>query len=237
MLQSILGSLVLSVSLQVMAQNTVVNDEVNIAQSIGEHEVIAVDYPPFTTMDVDDHGINFSLLSQLISDHYDFKVKPLFLPPARAQLQVQSGRWCLSFFPPPESQQAYFVPLSQQKVVLGLFRRKENAPFSWDDLSELKGKNLAIMRYKREGDFHRQFINAGLNMVPIESVEQGFKMLKHKRVDLVFSNQFPDYLFKHPEINSQDFQFSNTPILEAQVGVYINQACKEQYQLLLPQPN
>jgi len=78
-------------------QDTFTNDKVNPVQPIGDFEVIAVEYPPFTTMGDPEHGINFVLLDELMVRHDIQKLTPIFLPPARAQLQVQSGKWCLSF--------------------------------------------------------------------------------------------------------------------------------------------
>ncbi|GAA0781656.1 hypothetical protein [Shewanella aestuarii] len=215
-------------------QDTFTNDKVNPVQPIGDFEVIAVEYPPFTTMGDPEHGINFVLLDELMVRHDIQKLTPIFLPPARAQLQVQSGKWCLSFFPPPEYIPSTFLALSDQKVILGLFRRTESSVFSWQHLSELKGKKLAIMRYKREGAFHKQFIDAGIEIVQVESLVQGFKMLQYNRIDLVFSNQFPDFIKQLPESDRIQFQFSKTSILEVNVGVYINDKCLEQYRALFP---
>ena len=215
-------------------QDSFTNDSVNTVQPVGDFEVIAVEYPPFTTMEEPEHGVNFVLLDELIIRHDMHKLTPLFLPPARAQLQVQSGRWCLSFFPPPEYLPSTFLPLSDQKVILGLFRRTESLMFDWQHLSDLKGQKLAIMRYKREGAFHKQFIDAGIEIVQVESLAQGFKMLQYNRIDLVFSNQFPDFLKHLSESERALYQFSNTSIMEVNVGVYINNKCLEQYGALLP---
>ncbi|MCW3172433.1 transporter substrate-binding domain-containing protein [Shewanella subflava] len=219
-----------------VGQDTFTNDKVNTVQAVGDFEVIAVEYPPFTTMGEPEHGINFVLLDKLMTKYDIHKPIPLFLPPARAQLQVQSGKWCLSFFPPPKYLLSTFLPLSDQKVILGLFRRTESSNFDWQHLSELKGKKLALMRYKHEGPFQKQFIDAGIEIIQVESLAQGFKMLQYNRIDLVFSNQFPDFFKQLPESERELFQFSKTSILETNVGVYINNNCLEIYRPLLSTP-
>ncbi|QIR15600.1 hypothetical protein [Shewanella aestuarii] len=189
-------------------------------------DVIAVEFPPFTTTHEPDNGINFVQLRDYFKEQYQLTIQPQILPSARAQQTIAEGDWCLSFYPPADPKAYSFIKLSPEKVNLGFYRVKQDAPFLWSDLTELKGQSVAVLRYRQKGMLHNLLTQAGLTIVPVSSIEQGLKMLSYERVDLVFSSQKNAYLDSLPLAEQAQFQFSDSSLLEADVGVFVNPKCQ-----------
>ncbi|MBU2972107.1 hypothetical protein KO527_22475 [Pseudoalteromonas sp. C2R02] len=151
--------------------------------------MISIEYPPFTSNDINGYGINFKLLEKYATDNFKTPYQPLFVPPARAQKLMRTSDWCISFYPPkPNDKYAKFLPLSDEVIKLGLYRLKNYKPFEWQQLSELKNKSVALLRPSKEGPIHQQLIEAKMKLVFVETVEQGLSMLIHKRVDYAFGD-------------------------------------------------
>ena len=194
---------------------------VNAAQSV---DVIALEYPPFTTAFDSTNGTAFTLLNTYASQHFSFAVKPLILPPARAQQRILSGDWCLSFYPPANRENYPFIALSEQQVKLGLFRKKQASVFQWQSLDELSGKRLGIFRALQNQGIHSIFEQ--LDLVYIETLHQGFSLLLADRVDYVFGDNaaigsspvYADFV--------EQLQFSDTVLMQVPVGVFVNPECK-----------
>lgn len=192
--------------------------------------VIALEYPPFTTESQADRGSSFrALQGYILKNDLDLQVEPLFLPPARAQSKIISGNWCASFYPPPDivSDRGTFVQLSDTIVSLGLYRRRKPEPFVWNDLSELGGGKVALLRSKVEGSFLQQFLNAGLIVEFVGDVSIGLKMLSKGRVDYAFGDSDALNVISLPKEMRDGLQFSSSHIIDVQVGIFLNPICIE----------
>jgi len=190
-------------------------------------DVIAIEYPPFTSNYINGYGINFNLLEKFATYNFKTTFQPLFVPPARAQKLMQTDDWCLSFYPPkPNDKYAKFQPLSEEVVKLGLYRLKNHMPFEWQSLSELKGKSVALLRPSKQGPIHRQLINAQMKLIFVETVEQGLSMLLHGRVDYAFGDNTAIKQTVIGKENKSKLQFSKSTLLEAQVGFFYNTRCE-----------
>ncbi|NMP31728.1 amino acid ABC transporter substrate-binding protein [Thalassotalea sp. M1531] len=198
----------------------------SVAYAKGQHiDVIAIEYPPFVTSAQDNYGFTFQLLSDYAQKHFIQEVKPLFLPPARAQMVIQSGKWCLSFYPPVDIEKRFFIPLSEQKVKLSLYRLREPTEFRWNSLEELKGKKVAILRSNQHGRVAKKYLEAGMKLVPVESISQGLNMLLYKRVDYWAAAEFVlDSLIVEETIRDK-LQFAQTAIHEFPIGIFYNPDC------------
>ena len=190
-----------------------------------EVEVIAVEFPPFTSINEPDNGLSFRQLNHYLKKHYQLSSTANFLPPARAQKVVNEGDWCLSFYPPKDKSLYQFIKLSDHKVKIGFYRRTESTPFVWTELTELAGKTVALLHYRSQGELQHTLVNAGLTLVSVESITQGLKMLEYGRVDLVFSTEESPYLDSLTAEKRANYQFSDNVLFEVEMGVYKNPKC------------
>ncbi len=108
--------------------------------------VLAVEYPPFTTSNVTDRGINFRLFSKAVG--HRFTIKPVFVPPARAEQVLRSSPWCVSFYPPKGMDDSVtFIPLSEQRVELAFYRATSSSE-RVSSLHQLANERIAVLRVK-----------------------------------------------------------------------------------------
>ena len=198
-------------------------------------DVLSIDYPPYTAEADAEKGPLFSLLQQFVEERLPGKtIRPVFVPPARAALLLSRGEYCLSFYPPQDDSEAFeFIHLSDEKVRLGLIRLQQPEPFSWKALSELEGKSLAILRPYTGGKVLRDVLNAGMEVVYVESNIQGLRMLSKRRVDYAFGdNKTLPRLSAETGLNKELFQFSDTSLHETIVGINVRKSCNLPIQTL-----
>ena len=139
--------------------------------------VIAVEYPPFLTSESKTFGSNFVLLKQYADIHFKVGYEPNFIPPGRAQLIMEQGEWCISFYPPRQNnKKTKFVLLSPEPVKLGLYRLTQDNKFNYSSLSELEG-SVAILRSNDLGPILIKLEDAGLELVHLETIEQGLSLI------------------------------------------------------------
>jgi len=191
-------------------------------------DVLSIDYPPYTAQADAEKGPLFTLLREYVEKKLPgTKVNPVFVPPARAALLLSNGDYCLSFYPPQDTSDAFeFVPLSDEKVRLGLIRLRQPEPFAWKDLSQLQGRSLAILRPYKGGKVLKDVLSAGLEPVYVESNAQGLMMLSKKRVDYAFGdNKTLPRLSHKTGLDEAHFQFSQTSLHETIVGINVRKSC------------
>jgi len=201
--------------------NSYANERLNI-------DVIAVNYPPYTSPDAADYGSSFSFLTKYAKSHFRVPITPLFLPPARANKVIKDGQWCLSFYPPSnDNKLSRFVPLSDDIVSIGFYRLKEQNRFHWSKLEELSGKVVALLRANAIGKMHQRFIDAGMQLVYVESIEQGLELVLRKRVDYAFGDNLslPETHFSDDE--KRKLQFSESAFYTTKVGFFYNSECED----------
>lgn len=185
-------------------------------------DVVAVEYPPFTTLLDRNGGIAFQLLHEhAISDH--IKWRPYFLPPARAAATIETKDWCASFFPPVERSTSSAVVLSESEVHIGLIRKKQQQPFSWESLDDLAGKTVALLRNNQGSNFYNQFVQAGLTIIHVENIEAGMQMVLRGRAEMAMSDNITfNSLEKY---NRSQVQFSKNYLVSTPITLYINNNC------------
>jgi len=191
-------------------------------------DVIAVNYPPYTSPSAGDYGSSFSLLTKYAQSHFRVPITPLFLPPARANRIIKDGHWCLSFYPPSKDNKlSRFVPLSDDIVSIGFYRLKQQEGFHWSKLEELSGKVVALLRANKVGEMHQSFIDAGMQLVYVESIEQGLQLVLKNRVDYAFGDNLtlPETRFSEDE--KSKLQFSESAFYTTKVGFFYNSECEK----------
>ncbi|NVK24181.1 MAG: transporter substrate-binding domain-containing protein [Gammaproteobacteria bacterium] len=189
-------------------------------------EVIAIEYPPFTTLLDNNGGLAFKLLNSAVTDK-TVKFVPLFLPPARAGKYLKENDWCGSFYPPPIELQAKKLQLSSENIRLGLVRKRQEQPFHWQELDELSGKTAVILRNSKSSEFSRQFLAAGIKLGYVETVQAGIQMVLLDRVDFSFADNVTFELLENK--NKQKLQFSQSSLSETKVSIFISEKCFQQH--------
>ncbi|GGO64693.1 hypothetical protein [Bowmanella pacifica] len=183
-------------------------------------EVLAVEYPPFTTPAHPKGGLAFELLENA---NQDVTWKPLFVPPRRAYAIIDSGHWCASFYPSHKPQTHISIELSDQPIKIGLVRQKQPGKFSWADLNEFTGKSVALLRTKDSSAFVQQFQQAGLRPVFVESVQAGLQMVLLNRVDMAMLDDTSFAALSQSD--KAKLQISAKWLLETPITLYVNRAC------------
>ncbi len=185
--------------------------------------VLAVEYPPFTTANAPDRGINFRLFSDAVE--HRFTIKPVFVPPARAAQVLRTSPWCVSFYPPKGmDDRMTFIPLSEQRVELAFYRATSTSE-RISSLHQLTNERIAVLRVKELGPFHQPLVDVGAKLLMVESVAQGLDLLTFGRVDYVMADD--------DGIKSALSTMKNKPILErsklvyfeTMVGAHLNKQC------------
>lgn len=190
-------------------------------------DVISVEYPPYTSKHMDGYGDVIRLMSAYAKEHLKVDIKPRFLPPARADKEIQDGYWCLSTYPPKQNYKgAKFVPLSDERVGLTLIRVTRNEAFEWEDLSVYEGKYVALLRSKTQTVLQSKMVEAGLRLVYVGTMEQGLSMLLKQRVDFVLGDQKTITESTVAQLNKDKLQISTSTLHEAGVGFYYNTKCQ-----------
>ena len=194
-------------------------------------EVLAVEYPPFTSESDPTKGIAFLYLSEFAANELLSSVfEPVFVPPARAESLLSLSKYCMAFYPPRTNQDLFaFQPLSEQRVALGLIRKRKEGDFVWNSLSELSGRSVAILRSNIKSPLLIELESNGMELVYVESISQGLRMLEMGRVDYAFGDKLS--LAHHGKvsgINAAALQLSSTFLLEAQIGFHYKKDCVDQ---------
>ena len=185
--------------------------------------VLAVEYPPFTTSNVTDRGINFRLFSKAVG--HRFTIKPVFVPPARAEQVLRSSPWCVSFYPPKGMDDSVtFIPLSEQRVELAFYRAASSSE-RVSSLHQLANERIAVLRVKELGPFHQPLLDVGAELLMVESIAQGLELLTFGRVDSILAD---DDGVKSALSRMQDqpvLERSKLVYFETMVGAHLNKQC------------
>lgn len=185
-------------------------------------EVLAVEYPPFTSSQLTDDGIAFQILRQAFPE---FTFKPHIVPPKRAYQMIQNGQWCMSFYPSIEGVASHKITLSKQNIVIGLIRMQQPEPLKWQQLEDLSGSRVALLRSGDSSPFSNKFNQAGLIITYTETIQQAVDLLLRQRVDLAM---YDDYNFNQLPASLRDkLQFSETSLLQTPVTLFTNPNCHD----------
>ncbi|OPX55334.1 polar amino acid transport system substrate-binding protein [Oceanospirillum multiglobuliferum] len=190
-------------------------------------EVLAIEYPPFTSATLIDSGLSFRLLNGRVA-HSSLSINAHFLPSARAQKQVDSGQWIASFYPPTSPVPVVYrkIPLSNQPLEIGLFRllpSDSDQPFRWSQLNELAGLKVAIGRRSSAGPLSTQLTEAKVQVIETDSLNQGFQLLQRGRVDAVFAEKLSGFFtVQLLGLSETQFQFSETVFEQTPIAIWVN---------------
>lgn len=193
-----------------------------LPQELKVVDVIAVEYPPFTSAKMQTNGLSFEILNRA-AKHLEYTWKPVFYPPKRALKMIQGGNWCASFYPANTYKDHHVVDLHKEEFQISLVRRKVNTPFRWKQLSEHKGKTVALLRTNEDSTFARQFIEAGITVMFVETISASLKMVEHGRVDFAMYDSFSFGLLEDEQKSA--LQFASTSLLKMPVRMFINKNC------------
>ncbi|MCD8522873.1 MAG: hypothetical protein LRY66_16080 [Saccharospirillaceae bacterium] len=197
---------------------TIINDAVTRIQ------VLAIEYPPFTSSASAGNGVSFVMLNRILQSH-GWNAHAEFLPPARVPMVInQSGHWLASFFPPKTgSSHVEVVIVAPAAIRMGLFRQRKTGEFSWQALSELRDNTLATIRSDYSSAYVTPFVKAGMNMVFVDSIEQGIRMLAEGRVDYVLSIEDTGWYYAElHNLGREQLQFSDSIIATFPHVLYVN---------------
>lgn len=193
------------------------------AQAPKVAEVIAMEYPPYVSAHLADNGSSVRLLrEQLQQAGWQLHIK--FYPPARATAETaKSTGWHLSFMPPHENPQVEMVVFGPAKIHYSFFRLKQSTPFVWHDLTELKGRRLATIRPFNNNLDNEAFTKAGMGLVYVDNIEQGFLMVQSKRADYFLTAEDTGwYYLQKMQLDPNQFQFAQTSIRTYDHTIYLN---------------
>lgn len=185
-------------------------------------DVIAVEYPPFTSAQMATNGLSFEVLN-IATKHLSYTWKPVFYPPKRALKMIKDGNWCASFYPANQSKDHHLVDLHDEKFSISLVRKKQNAGFRWKELSEFTGQSVALLRTNKDSAFVKQFIEAGITPIFVETIDASLKMVEHGRVDFAMYDSISFALLD--DADSSELQFASTSLIEMPVRMFINKKC------------
>lgn len=202
-------------------------------------DVLATEYPPYTSDYLPGSGSAFRalryLLSQLDSDHTEpLVLVPHFVPPGRANLWVESGRWAVSFYPPMTPNPAFrYVAMEGQPIELGLFRRAEKSQAvpeaaGFPAVEQLGGK-VAVGRQQLEKKIGSRLLSRSPQLVlqETDSLSQSFELLSYGRVDYVFAEKVAGfYTAQRLRSGGIEVEFSE-PLQTQPFGVWVNTANPE----------
>ena len=197
-------------------------------------EVIAIEYPPFTSVTMPNNGIAFDLLKERFVDSIELKLIERFFPPARAQKYLSETKvWCLSFYPPSKVEAVNYIPLSSSDLHIGFVAKNSHGLLSWRSLSEFEGKTVAVLRAKAGDGIYGKLNNHGAVIFPVETVEQGINLLLKGRVEVAVSDNVSFESLQKVKSELQHYDFSERPFLSLPMGVYLNLHCPN-YSLIKP---
>lgn len=195
-------------------------------------EVIAVEYPPFTSSQMYNDGLVFELLRDYYPLPESWQYKSYFVPPARAQHIVEQNAWCISIYPPAAlSDHIKFVALGGQEVKLGFAVHTNTALEQWKSVPSLEGKVVALLRAKTPTEVERMLEEKKATVLYLENVEQGVDMLYRHRVDLAFIDHITFAQLRKSHEDWHDIGFADDILRSVPVGVFYNSQCEHRLML------
>lgn len=203
------------------------------ADTVVKIDVLAIEYPPYTSELIRGGGLAFQKLSQSLSNTSPgpsgWVINARFVPPARANYLISTGDWAASFYPPLQPNDDYYwFQLDRGIVELGLFRRKnDNAePGVWPALDLLEGRVATGRQADLKGAGIVSSLTASkLQIFQVDSLTQGFQMLAKGRVDYVFAEKKAGYFIAAQlGIEKESLEFIDKPLTETRIGLWVNRA-------------
>ena len=214
-------TLVTLLSIETLGDDQLVQADVNSGRPIN---VVAIEYPPYTTSSHPDRGLSFEVLRQSLATS-DFVIEEIFLPPARAAIYTQSDQgWLLSLYPPKAgAAHVKKIVYRQARIPYSLFRLRRPEAFRWDNLNELAGGTVALTRTPINTRSLVKYRAAGLTPVFINTLNQGILMVAEGHADYVLTTlETGRYYAEQLEIDPHKLQFAETIIQWFPYTIYLN---------------
>lgn len=186
--------------------------------------VIAIEYPPFVSQAEPNGGISTGLLKEKL-ERAGWSYAISFYSPLRAHHETEQQDWLLSFYPPSGDINASAILLGEAKIYYGLFRNKQQGEFAWRDLAELKGKTVATIRSQTtsSGQDQETFLQAGMKVVFIDTIDQAVLMLNSRRIDFLLTADATGwYYINKNQLDAANFEFSSQYFREYPHMIYYN---------------
>ena len=147
-------------------------------QSVAQNlEVLVTPFPPFVDANADDGGIAWSALSDFASAK-GVQVSPVYRPTARIFSQVDNDNWQASLVSIPLAPNVAVIEYSNSEVSYGVFTNDAS-------MTSLRNLKIATIRTNSRSGFHREMEMAGAVIVEVDSLNQGYRMIRAGRVDAV----------------------------------------------------
>ena len=191
-------------------------------------EVVSVEFPPISSLSIKDGGLAFQLLRQRTL-HSNVHWVPLFLPPGRAAYTIGNGEWCASFYPEFDESLRQVVRLSEMPLRFGLLRKRQSSVFDWDSFEDFASQSIAVLRAEDEMPLYETLVNAGAHLAYVEKFQTGAQMVLLGRTDMALVDEFT--YINMEQSSKAKLQFSQKPLVEMHIDLYINNQCANQ---LLP---
>lgn len=208
-----------------------------LASTLEEIPIIAIDYPPFTiqgpdndiVQDVEKFGLSFQHLEPILNQH-GYTAKPIFYPSARANRVLRNREnWCFSFIPPSILQPEFKQVILNRKPISFYFYRKKSpnlAPFKWQDLTELRGKTLAVLRVVYFSPLYQKIKDSNIILYSTENIASAFKMLVKGRVSMVLADEVSAQYFNEMGIiNLEELEHSENTVYTVKSRFWLNTLC------------
>jgi len=191
-------------------------------------KVLTIEYPPFTTESEPSQGSSFTLLRERLQGS-GIEIAPRFLPPGRVQQTMDREAWHASYVPQAgDVETTIRLVLEDGNFIYGLFRARENAPFRWQNLTELAGRQIAVTRSSKLQAYNAKLVESGAKLVFIDDISQAFRMLARGRIDYVLAIQETGwYIMDLLKMDRTDYQFSESALDRFPHAIYVNRATQE----------
>lgn len=197
-------------------------DEIDTADHQSIH-VLVTEYPPFLGEELPGGGISMQALQRKLTGS-SFLIEPIYAPPARIYRMMLTDVWEASFIPPGNVDvKVEHLTIEKATLMLGLFRRKTNSSFDWQDLPELNGGRVAVLNSAGQSQYQTYLLKHGLEVMTTNDMKQGFKLLNLGRVDYVVSiYESGLHVLNELALDTNDFQFSKVWPERFDHSIYIN---------------
>ncbi|GGA94547.1 transporter substrate-binding domain-containing protein [Agarivorans gilvus] len=202
-----------------------------VAQENEQFPVLAIEYPPFTTEEHPDGGLLMAELTAKTAP-YALLPKPIFMPLVRVQRTLQEGDWCASFAPPLGFENYPSVATSLERLTFHLYRVKQKAPFQWQTFSELKGREVALIRSMEGTIVTQELLQSGIRPIYVNSLAQALKMAAKMRVDYALADEYSyQYYQQQGVLGGRFLEASEQTIYEFESRLWLNPECSYSSQI------
>lgn len=149
--------------------------------------VCAIEYPPYTSSNLEGNGISFEILREALK-HTEYNIIPYFFPTGRAFSELKTGKYHINLYNTPAVYElSIYERVDTHSVLYTFYYNKDFNNVVWNNLRDLKGLRLGSIRVKNRETIRDEILDAGIIPVQTESLEQIFRMLKLGHIDIALA--------------------------------------------------